>query len=125
MTSAETRGFAVRLMHDVWEPFDHQAVPRFYHGDMVGHHRKQTLNFDDVVARLQWDMLNFRDPVYDIREIVADEDKFAIRFIYTCTLIKDGAQFVAEVTYFYRLRDGKVSEFWLLSDSDFDYKQRP
>ena len=112
-------------MHDVWESFTDQAVPRFYHEDVVGHHRKQTLNFDDIVARLQWDVLNFRDTIYDIREIVADEDKFAIRFIYTCILIKDGAQFVTEVTYFYRLRDGKISEFWLLSDTDFDYKQRP
>ncbi len=125
MTSSETRDFAIRLMHDVWEPFNHLAVPRFYHQDVVGHHRKQTLTFDDVVNRLQWDVLNFGDPIYDIREIVADGDKFAIRFIYTCALIKESAQLVTEVTYFYRLRDGKVSEFWLLSDADFDYKQHP
>lgn len=125
MTPAETRAFAIRLMREVWEPFDHTAVPRFYHADMVGHHRRQVLDRDDVAARLQWDVPNFRDPAYDIRDIVADEDKFAIRFVFTCTLAATGAAFSTEVVYFYRLRDGKVAEFWLLSDGDFDYKQRP
>jgi hypothetical protein len=27
----------------------------------------------------------------------------------------------AEVNYFYHLRDGKISEFWLLAEVDFDY----
>ncbi len=125
MTSDETRDFALCLMHEVWEPFDDQAVPRFYHEDVAGHHRAQKICLDDIAARLRWDRLNFKDPVYDIRDIIADEDKFAIRFIYACTLVQTGAKFVTEVTYFYRIRDGKISEFWLLSDADFDYKQRP
>lgn len=125
MTPTETRDFAVRLMREVWETFDHTALPRFYHADMVGHHRSQTLALEDVSNRLQWDVLNFGDPAYDIRDIVADVDKFAIRFIFTCRLIQTGGTLVTEVTYFYHLRDGKVSAFWLLSDGDFDYKQRP
>jgi len=125
MTPAETRDFALRLMREVWETFDHTALSRFYHADMVGHHRAQTLDLADVSNRLQWDVLNFGDPVYDIRDIVADEDKFAIRFIYTCTMLKTGDKFVTEVNYFYHLRDGRVEEFWLLGDGDFDYKMRP
>lgn len=125
MTAAETHDFARRLMREVWETFDHTALPRFYHADMVGHHRQQTLTLDDVSSRLQWDVLTFGDPVYDIRNLVAGEDEFAIRFIYTCRMIATGADFRTEVNYFYRLRDGKVAEFWLLGDGDFDYKQRP
>lgn len=124
-SAEQTRDFALRLMREVWEPFDHTALPRFYHPDMVGHHRKQTLTLDDVSARLQWDVLNFGAASYDLRNLVADEDAFAIRFVFTCTMIKTGETFVTEVTYFYRLRDGKVAEFWLLSDADFDYKQHP
>jgi hypothetical protein len=30
-----------------------------------------------------------------------------------------------ELTYFYHLREGKVSEFWLQANVDFDYKARP
>jgi predicted ester cyclase len=125
LSAAETRDFAERLMKEVWETFDHTALPRFYHADMVGHHRDQTLTLDDVSARLQWDVLNFGEPVYDIRNLVAGEDEFAIRFVYTCTMIKTGEKFRTEVIYFYRLEGGKVAEFWLLSDAAFDYKMRP
>ncbi len=121
----QIRNFALQLMDEVWVPFDHAAVPRFYHPDMVGHHRAQVLTVDDVVQRLKWDRLNFRDPNYDIQNIIADMNGFAIRFLYSCTLIASGERFTSEVNYFYRLRNGKISEFWLLSDSDFDYKQRP
>ena len=125
MPASETRDFALRMMKEVWETFDHTALPRFYHADMVGHHRKQTLTLEDVSLRLQWDVLNFGDPVYEIRNLVAGEDEFAIAFHFTCTMIKTGERFRTEVTYFYRLEDGKVAEFWLLSDGDFDYRQRP
>jgi predicted ester cyclase len=125
LSAAETRVFARRLMKEVWETFDHTALPRFYHPDVVGHHRDQTLTLDDVSARLQWDVLHFGEPVYDIRNLVAGEDEFAIRFVYTCTMIKTGEKFRTEVIYFYRLTGGKVAEFWLLSDAPFDYKQRP
>lgn len=36
-----------------------------------------------------------------------------------------GATFVTEVIYFYALREGKIAEFWLLSDQPFEYKQDP
>ncbi|WP_425067104.1 DUF1348 family protein [Reyranella sp.] len=120
--SETTRAFAVRLMQDVWETFDPAAVPRFYRADMVGHHRAQALTRDDVVRRLEWDRLHFTDAVYDIRDIVADTDRFAIRFVYACTLVATGQRFTTEVNYFYRLRDDRISAFWLLSDADFDYK---
>jgi predicted ester cyclase len=125
VTPAETRHFAERLMREVWEPFGHAAVPDFYHADVIGHHRAQTLCLEDIVERLKWDVLNFAGPGYDIRELIAEAEKFAIRFIFACTLTRTGQRFTTEVTYFYRLRDGKVAEFWLLSDTDFDYKQRP
>ena len=120
--SETTRAFAVRLMEEVWEPFDPAAVPRFYHADMVGHHRAQRLTRDDVVRRLEGDRLHFREAVYDIQDIVADTDRFAIRFLYACTLVATGQRFTTEVNYFYRLRDDRISAFWLLSDSDFDYR---
>lgn len=125
MIPTDVRAFALHLMADVWEPFDHTALARYYHPNVVGHHRSQVLSLDDISNRLQWDVQNFADPVYDIRDIVAEEDKFAIRFMYSCTLVATGEVFKVEVIYFYHLRDGKIAEFWLLSGQDFDYKQRP
>jgi glycosidase len=55
-------------------------VPRFYNPDVVGHHRGQTLNFDDVVNRLSSDHQRFSNSRCDIADIVAASDKFAIRF---------------------------------------------
>ena len=122
--SGPIRDFAGRLMDEVWRPFDHAAVPRFYHADAVGHHRAQVLTVEDVVERLKWDRLNFKDPRYDISDTVvdADTDRFAIRFLYSCTLVATGERFTSEVNYFYRLQGGRISEFWLLSDKDFDYR---
>ena len=125
MTPDETRAFALRLMQEVWEPFGHEAVERFYHPDAVGHHRGQTISRRDIVQRLRWDLENFSNPRYDIRQLVAEADAFAIRFLFTCVLTRTGETFVTEVIYFYKLRDGKVAEFWLLSDANFDYKQSP
>jgi len=122
VNSHETHEFAEQLMREVWEPFDYSAVERFYNRDVRGHHRSQELVYDDVVNRLRSDTGRFADPVYSIKDIVASEDKFAIRFIYTATVVATGDPVRTEVNYFYHLKEGKVSEFWLLADLDFDYK---
>ncbi len=90
----------------------------------IGHHRTQTLSYDDVVNRLAWDRRHSADPVFDIKDIIADEDRFSIRFIYSATEIATKQKFEIEVIYFYHLQDGKISEFWLLASVDFDYKQK-
>ena len=123
MHTQETREFAERLMREVWEPFDHTAVES---ATTIGTYAATTAPrssvYDDVVNRLRSDTGRFADPVYDIKDIVASEDKFAIRFIYTATVVAAGEPVETEVNYFYHLKDGKVSEFWLLADIDFDYK---
>jgi hypothetical protein len=55
MDSGETEAFARTLMHEVWEAFDPEAVPKFYHREVIGHHRGQTLGFADILNRLAWD----------------------------------------------------------------------
>jgi predicted ester cyclase len=121
MDSQETLVFAQRLMREVWEPLDARAVPRFYHHDVIGHNRQQLLTFDDVVHRIVTDHSRYPNPVFDIQDIVAAQDKWAIRFIFTSTgSTRQGS--TTEVIYFYHLRDGKISEFWVLADVAFDYK---
>jgi predicted ester cyclase len=122
VNSQETREFAERLMKEVWEPFDYTAVERFYNQDVRGHNRSQELVYDDVVHRLSSDTGRFANPVYNIKDIIASEDKFAIRFIYTAGVVATGEPVETEVNYFYHLKDGKISEFWVLADIDFDYK---
>jgi predicted ester cyclase len=102
-------------------PLDPEPVPRFYRRDLVGWNRKQRLTYDDVVHRLVADRPRYADPHYDIQDIIAAEGKFAIRFAFTATL-GDGQPVSAQANYFYHLRDGKISEFWLLADVDFDYR---
>lgn len=121
MNSQETLEFAKRFMQEVWLPFDAEAVPRFYQRDVVGYNRKQRLNYDDVVHRLVTDHPRYTGPTDDIQDIIAAKDKFAIRFAFTAKLASGQPTF-AEANYFYHLRDGKISAFWLLADSDFDYR---
>jgi len=121
MDSRETLAFAERLMREVWERFDAEAVPRFYHRDVIGHHRKQRLTYDDVVHRLVTDRPRYADPRFDIKDIVAAEDKWAIRFLFTATGAS-GQAISVECNYFYHLKAGKISEFWHLADIDFDYR---
>jgi predicted ester cyclase len=121
MDSQETLVFAQRLMREVWEPLDAGAVPRFYHHDVIGHNRQQLPTFDDVVHRIVTDHSRYPNPVFDIQDIVAAQDKWAIRFIFTSTG-STGQGSTTEVIYFYHLRDGKISEFWVLADVAFDYK---
>ena len=124
MNSVQVHAFAKRLMQEVWEPFDAERLSTFYHRAVVGHHRTQTLSYDDIVNRLAWDRKHSADPVFDIKDIIAEEDKFSIRFIYNATEIATGQNFEVEVTYFYHLMEGKISEFWLLASIDFDYKEQ-
>jgi hypothetical protein len=119
--------FANSLMDRVWRPLDSREVPAFYHRDVVGHHDSSRgsveLTYDDVVHRLNWDRDNFTDPRYTIDDLLTGEDRFAIRFHYSAALIRTGAVHASEAAYFYHLREGRIAEFWLLANVDFDYKE--
>jgi len=121
MNADDIRKFAMRLMKEVWIPFDHRKLGEFYHTDVIGHHRTQTIRLADIENRLSRDQLHWKDQVYDIKNLVAEEDKFALRFIFAATQISSGKRDEVEVVYFYHLNDGKIGEFWTLSSIDYDY----
>jgi predicted ester cyclase len=116
--------FAQDLMQKVWIPFDPSHLPEFYHRNVVGHHRDQTLSFSDVENRLLWDRKNILNSRYNIQEIIADDDRFSIRFIYTASLIKTHQNIGVEVIYFYHIQTNKIAEFWTLASIEFDYKEK-
>jgi len=124
MNVGETRKFALRLMDEVWRPFDYTKLPMFYHSDVVGHHRDQTIRLADIENRLRRDRIHWTDPVYDIKNLIAEEDAFALRFLYSATQISTGKRDEVEVIYFYRLTGGRISEFWTLASIDFDYFEK-
>lgn len=87
------------MMRQVWEPLDSTDMPRFYHRDGDGHHRSREIDYDDVVNRLDWDRQTFSNPVYDNLDVIAAEDKFAIRFLYTATVTATGEEVTAEAWF--------------------------
>jgi len=121
MNAEDVREFALQLMSRVWTPFDDTKLSEFYWPDAVGHHRSQTIRLADIGNRLRRDRIHWKDPVYDIKDLVAEKDKFALRFIFSATQISTGKRDEVEVNYFYHLRDEKISEFWTLSSVDYDY----
>lgn len=82
----------------------------------------QQLYYEDIANRLDWDKQTSANAVYDVQDIIAEEDRFAIRFFYTADFIPTGGKVNVEVMYFYHLAGGKVNEWWLESSADFDYK---
>jgi predicted ester cyclase len=128
MNPNETRAFAQRLMMEVWEAFDASAVSRFYHRDAIGHHRRpnhtQELTCDDVINRLEWDKETNANAAFDYRDLIAEEDGFALRFLYVADFVPTGGRIDVEMMYFYHLKEAKVAEFWLQANLDFDYKAK-
>jgi predicted ester cyclase len=124
VNAEETRKFALRLMDAVWRPFDFTKLPEFYHADVIGHHRGQTIRIADIENRLRRDRIHWSDPIYDIKNLIADEDAFALRFLYSATQLSSGKRDEVEVFYFYRLTDGRINEFWTLASIDFDYFEK-
>jgi hypothetical protein len=43
----------------------------------------------------------------------------------TAIPLLQGGKIDVEMIYFYHLREGKVAEFWLQANGDFDYKAKP
>jgi hypothetical protein len=125
MNSIQVHAFAKRLMREVWEPFDAEQLSTFYHKDVVGHHRTQMLSYNDIVNRLAWDRKHSADPVFDIKGIIADEDKFSIRFIYSATEIATWQKFEVEVIYFYHLQEAKSLSFGCWPVSILITRRRP
>ena len=125
MSPEATAEFARELMMHVWIPFADERLEDFYHPDVVGHHGEVRLTLADVRNRLAWDRASIDDPVYDIQDVIAEEDAFSIRFVYTAKLRKTGEPLHCGVAYFYHLREGRISEFWLFCDLVFDYKEKP
>jgi hypothetical protein len=84
MSVREIEAFARSLMREVWEAFDPEAVPRFYHRDVIGHHRAQTLNYNDILNRLAWDRKHNAAPVFVIQDLIAPQDRLRSAF---CVLL--------------------------------------
>lgn len=124
MTPPEIHTFARNLMREVWEPFDVSKLDQFYHRDVIGHHRAQAIHFPDIENRLAWDRKTREGQAYHIKDIIAEDNRFSIRFVFTTTELPTGENAEIEVIYFYHLRDGKIAEFWLLAGVDFDYLER-
>jgi predicted ester cyclase len=123
MTTDEIHLFAKNLMEEVWEPFDSTKLADFYHPDVVGHHRSQTIGYKDLENRIAWDRKNRQSQKFQITDVIAEKDRFSIRFVFTTLELQTMQNSEIEVIYFYHLRDNKISEFWLLASIDFDYKQ--
>ena len=98
-------------MEEVWEPFDSTKLADFCHPDVIGHHRSQTIHYEDLQNRLAWDGTNRRSQKFEITDVIAEGDRFSIRFVFSALELRTMQKSDIEVIYFYHLRDKKISEF--------------
>lgn len=79
----------------------------------------QELAYEAVANRLDW----HKKTSASVRDVIAENDRFAIRFVYTACFFLTQGKFDVDNTYFvYPPREGKLSERWLLADAGFDHK---
>lgn len=124
MNRDEIKEFALKLMEEIWKPYNDKKVKDFYHPALVGNHRGQIIHIGDVENRLRWDKKNLKDPVYKIKNLVVGDNAFSIHFNYTALKIETGEVFQAETMYFYRLQDDLIRQFWTLASVDFNYLEQ-
>jgi hypothetical protein len=96
---------------------------------VAGRHRRsdvstQDPSFDDTAGSLDCDKQSNVHAIYDVRDIIAEENGFATRFVCTADSAPTAGKTDVGVMYFYRLGDSKVTGWRLLANTDFDYKAR-
>src|SRR3954462_7145736 len=101
MAPTEVHAFATRLMDEVWEPFKAEKLHKFYHADVIGHHRQQTLSYTDLENRLAWERENrtnkyLTSPTLSLRKT---SSRFAS--VFTAAEKTHSQEAPIEVIYFY------------------------
>jgi len=107
MDSRETRAFAERLMLEVWEPLDAEAVPRF------------TIASSNSTMKtwcIAWWRTSRAVQVRGTTFGTSSPRQTSLQSAFCLGATGPSGQSIsAEANYFYHLKDDKVSEFWLLA----------
>jgi len=116
--------FLNRLFSELWSQPDPAKVAEFYHHDLTGYFGDEVITFTDIQHRALFSQQTFSSVQTEILDVVAEGDQIAARFKQTATR-KDGAKpLIHHPIGIYRLRDGKVSHVWFLTDKPFNYKEK-
>ena len=124
MTHQEAGVWVGNLLTDVWERKILSKVDDYYHKDVVAHNQDQLLGYHDILNRIEYGKTHFADGSFDIEDLIVEDNKILERFTYKATLMNTGEPFISEGLYIYHLRNGKIAEFWLFSNTAFDYKEK-
>lgn len=122
--SQENASLVRRFLTDIVAGGDTDAVEAFITDDLVDHH----LVFGDTserepVTMAGWRALAAADIDVTVEDVVATEDKVAVRATVTGTyreslvdLASTGASFEIAYVWFCRIEDGQITEIWSLPD---------
>lgn len=116
MSPDATAEFARELMLQIWIPLRGDHLEDYYHADVIGHDGQSTLKLEDIRRQLASDRSVIASPLYDIQDLIAEDDAFSIRVNYSATHRETGESIRASIAHFYRLRAGKICEFWRFSN---------
>jgi len=123
-TTRENAALVRRFLTDVVVGGDTDALDAFVTEDVVDHN----LVFGDghgreVVTALGWSVLAAADVDVEIEDVVAADDKVAVRATVTgiheqslMDLAPTGASFEIGYVWFCRIEDGRIAESWSMPD---------
>ena len=121
----ENKAVVRRLIEEVYnegilEVVDELVAPDVFNHPAVPEHQHGIAGFKHVI---KWVRTFSSDVHYDIDDIIAEEDKVAVRMTHSGThtgsvmgIPPTGKRFSIDYVHWFRLTDGKVAELWAVRD---------
>jgi DNA-binding CsgD family transcriptional regulator len=125
MDKQQAQDFVQDLLDHIVTLADVDSLTNYYHEDVIGHYGDIDFTFSDIENRINYLQTVFKDRAHIIHEVIKADDKIIFRDRQIVTHRKTNALWPYEVTGIYNIRNGKVSELWLMMDKDVDYQESP
>lgn len=125
MNQAQATLFVEDLLNHLVVKADIESLDRFYSNDVIGHYRDIDFNFDDIKNRASFLKTVCKARNHILHEVIKADEKIIFRDRQVMTHRLTNAVISSEVTGVYTIKNGKVSELWLMTDKIFDYQESP
>lgn len=121
MKKTDAEKFIQQLFDDVWIPLNAEKIGDFYHQDLIAHINKQIVGFDDVVHRCHFVKEHYREWIFEIDDVLCDDDKIIVRLNQTGIRKEQDKEEHYLVICVYQLLNCKVKQMWALIVDPVNY----
>lgn len=125
MSAEENKAVVRRMIEEALsgdnpEVLDEVMAPDYFNHAAVAEHQRGIEGVKHIVS---WLKAAFRDPRYNIEDIISEGDRVAVRVVFSGThegefmgVPPSGRRVSVEQAHWLRVEDGKVAEHWAVRD---------